>query len=676
MIPPAALPGHLTKRFTKGLLMGSMPPNVTDEPGLFVTAVDQAPDIGILVDAEGNLRYANRQARRMLGLETEAESCRACLSDFIPADELPPWHDFWAEIDPGKPRAYRCELRLESSRLLPVDLHVSKFAHEGSSYLSICARDISHQRIADSRLQETRISLRSILDHAKAPIFVKDLDGAYLLVNERYRRLFGLTDEQILNRTDFDLFNPETAQAFRDADERVLREEQSHYYEELVPVEGETHTYITSKFPLRDEHGEVCALGGIATDITAQKQAQKLAATQAGRIRQLYEAASAPGLTFDQRIARTLETGCRLLELDLGIIREGVGDHSIVRHVYPPAPAARHFSSHEEIEAYPLPDLDSSRFDPESLSSMKARLSTPLLIAGKKFGTLEFYGRLERAKPFHETDHDFVGLMGRWISNRLEIEAGRQREQAVLEELARSNRDLEEFAYIVSHDLQEPLRAISSFSDLLAKRCENELDERAKRYLHHIEEGARRMQTMIRDLLTYSRVQRKRGENPSVPLDEVVDHAIENLQATIQDRGAHIDAIPPLPVVDGDHTQLVQLFQNLLGNAIKFCDRQPDVSIRAEPDPPGRWRIFVQDNGPGIDADSQEQIFGLFERLNRQTQGGKAVEGTGIGLAICRKIVAQHGGRIHVTSAPGRGSTFVFTLPATGSKKLPDRKRT
>lgn len=226
------------------------------------------------------------------------------------------------------------------------------------------------------------------------------------------------------------------------------------------------------------------------------------------------------------------------------------------------------------------------------------------------------------------------------------------------EELARSNRELEQFAYVASHDLQEPLRTVSGFAELLAKRYQNQLGEEADEYIGFITAGTRRMKSLIEDLLRYSRVSRERTELSQVDLNTVLQTALANLQAAISSSGARIDA-GPLPSVRADRQQLVQLFQNLVGNAIKFrSEATPEVRIQAERR--GKeWWFSVRDNGIGIAPDSAERVFQLFQRLHTRD----VYEGNGIGLTICKKIVDLHGGRIWVE--PGNpGSVFHFTLPA------------
>jgi len=227
------------------------------------------------------------------------------------------------------------------------------------------------------------------------------------------------------------------------------------------------------------------------------------------------------------------------------------------------------------------------------------------------------------------------------------------------EELQRSNADLEQFAYVASHDLQEPLRMVATYAELLAERYQGNLDERADKYIKYTVDGARRMQQLIKELLEYSRV----SSNAKVPIQIesalVVEYAIQALKVAIDESGADV-AHDKLPAVRADQAQLGQVFQNLLGNAIKFHgDRPPRIRICAE-QRNGKCVFRVEDNGIGIDKQYADRVFQMFQRLHERGQ----YEGNGIGLAIVKKIVERHGGHIWFESEPGCGTTFYFTIPS------------
>jgi signal transduction histidine kinase len=234
--------------------------------------------------------------------------------------------------------------------------------------------------------------------------------------------------------------------------------------------------------------------------------------------------------------------------------------------------------------------------------------------------------------------------------------------EARTQELQRSNRELEQFAYVASHDLQEPLRMVSSYTQLLAKRYKGKLDEKADIYIHYAVDGANRMGALIQDLLAYSRVGSRR--QPLLPVDagQVVAMVLNSLEVAVRESDAKLH-VTALPTVLADAVQLHQLFQNLIGNALKFRREgtQHEVSISARACD-GWWQFTVEDNGVGIHPEYFERIFVIFQRLHTR----ETFSGSGIGLAICKKIVEGHGGRLWVESEPERGSRFHFTLPDVG----------
>ncbi|AIT78667.1 hypothetical protein JI59_01990 [Novosphingobium pentaromativorans US6-1] len=226
-------------------------------------------------------------------------------------------------------------------------------------------------------------------------------------------------------------------------------------------------------------------------------------------------------------------------------------------------------------------------------------------------------------------------------------------------ELQRSNAELEQFAYVASHDLQEPLRMVANYVELLSQRYKGQLDERADKFIHYASDGARRMQQLVSDLLAYSRVGSQGKQPAPVEANAVVDRIMHTLQRRLAETGGTVER-GDLPRVMGDEVQLGQLFQNLIGNALKFRGEEPPrVLVQAERE--GRLvRFAVRDNGIGMDMRFAERIFQMFQRLHERA----AFEGSGIGLAIAKRIVERHGGTIWVDSEPGRGTVFFFTLPS------------
>jgi PAS domain S-box-containing protein len=245
------------------------------------------------------------------------------------------------------------------------------------------------------------------------------------------------------------------------------------------------------------------------------------------------------------------------------------------------------------------------------------------------------------------------------ITARRETENGLEKAR---KELERSNEELHRFGYVASHDLQEPLRMIVSYVQLLERRYKGKLDSDADDYINFAVDGAKRMQNLINDLLSYSRVDSRGKVFESTNMEKVFEAAMDNLQVAIEDSKAEVTH-EPLPTVVADEVQMVQIFQNMVANAIKFHDKEaPRVHVSAELKE-NEWLFSVKDNGMGIEPQYFDRIFIIFQRLN-----GQEYSGTGLGLSIVKKIIERHGGRVWVESEYGKGSTFYFTIPKRGGK--------
>lgn len=270
-------------------------------------------------------------------------------------------------------------------------------------------------------------------------------------------------------------------------------------------------------------------------------------------------------------------------------------------------------------------------------------------------------------RTFLITD-DSRNPIGMWsivrdVTQRKQAEMERE---AAIKALKRSNEDLKQFAYVASHDLQEPLRMVASYTQLLAERYEDQLDEKAHKFIHYAVDGAERMQTLIRDLLAFSRVETRAQEFKLIDSQGALCIAIANLK-TLIDETETLVTIDDLPYVQADESQLTQVFQNLISNGIKFRkpSTTPRIHVSAE-HVEDRWCFAVQDNGIGIASKYKERVFVIFKRLHTRQE----YPGTGIGLAVCKRIVRRHGGRIWFESSPGKGTTFYFTLPIHNARGI------
>ena len=321
----------------------------------------------------------------------------------------------------------------------------------------------------------------------------------------------------------------------------------------------------------------------------------------------------------------------------------------------------------EELLGQPIEILIPERFQHSHVAHRQNYFAEPNtrpmgsgieLAARRKDGT-EFPAEIS-ISPLETPEGVLVMAVVRDITSRKQAQQALQQHA---KELERSNAELEQFAYVASHDLQEPLRIVASYSQLLARRYQDKLDSDANEFIDFIVDGATRMQVLINDLLSYSRVGSRGQEFELTDLNQVIESTLHNLELSLQDNMATVtyDEMPTLMV---DRVQMGQLFQNLISNAIKFHgDSPPQIHLGVEQQAE-KFVFRVRDNGIGIDPQYAERIFLVFQRLH----GKKEYPGTGIGLAICKKIVERHGGRIWMESVPSVGSTFYFTIPFNGQE--------
>ena len=270
-------------------------------------------------------------------------------------------------------------------------------------------------------------------------------------------------------------------------------------------------------------------------------------------------------------------------------------------------------------------------------------------VRGRRQDGTEFPMDLAVSEMIVEGERFFSGIV-RDITERKQAE----------EELLRSNTELERFAFVAAHDLQEPLRAVTTFSEFLEEDYADELDEEGKKYIQNMRAATKRMRDLVKDLLEYSRIGNEERQHETLSLQTTIQMALNNLETTIQKRKAQITTTPPMPEVTGNPVQLLRLFQNLIGNALKYRqeDKTPVIEISAD-EQEKEWVICIRDNGIGMEKQYLEQIFIPFKRLHNAQE----YPGTGIGLAMCKRIVESHSGRIWAESEPGQGSAFFFTLP-------------
>ncbi|WP_173977987.1 sensor histidine kinase [Magnetospirillum sp. UT-4] len=402
-----------------------------------------------------------------------------------------------------------------------------------------------------------------------------------------------------------------------------LRHRDGHY----LPV-------LSRAYVLRDEFGRAVRVSGSNMDLTERRHAEEAVHSSEEKLRALFDMAPV-GIARNTMDGRFQEANGAFLRI-VGYDIERLNTLSY----WDLTPA-----SYADEEARQLASLNSvgayGPYEKEYIHSSGRRVPV----------------RLQGVLIEDSNGERYIWSIVEDVSER------RAAEQALVEksqELARSNDDLEQFAYVASHDLREPLRMVNSYVSLLERRYADKLDAEGREFIAFARDGAIRLDRLVLDLLDYSRVKRQGGDLVPVAADEAMTSALDTLHEVASGVGAEVVVEGPLPQVMAAPIQLQRLFQNLIGNALKYraADRPPRITVTVAREPDGMWRFTVADNGIGIEPHYFERIFGIFQRLHTRDQ----YEGTGIGLALCRSIVEHHGGRLWVESEPGAGSRFHFTL--------------
>jgi PAS domain S-box-containing protein len=616
----------------------------------YAALVEHTPE-GIILVKRGEIIYANRKAADMFGYrgfdyegKHIGDFLAGSLSEVLSDLSEPQRQELMENIakateGDSEPRRYELPVRREDGERVWIEANVSTVEYQGEPVRMAFMHEITERKQADQALRQSEVRFRTIFEKANDLIVYVDSEGKVLDVSSRVEAMIGRRREELVgvNFLELDIFPPEEGwrmvhgfmEAARAGDaERLIETQMLHRDGHPLPVE-------VSISPVADEDGHVGGFLGILRDISDRKRAEDKLQRSEKWFRALIE--NAPD----------------------GIAVVDVGGSA--RYV---SPAFRRIFGWPEAEK--IGSHFSDFLHPEELSRA-TQLFGELSQSPGEIRSLETRVVREDGSYCHveATGCNLVQdpAVGGIVVNIRDVTDQKRVEESLEDyaaELARSNEDLEQFAYLASHDLQEPLRMVRSYLKLLQRRYEGKLGSDADDFIHYAVDGAARMQSLIQGLLSYSRVRTKGGEFNVVDCDAVLGRALANLQLVVEVSEAVVTH-DPLPKVQGDELQLGQLFQNLLGNAIKFRGEVPPC-VHISADIQGTdWVFSVQDNGIGIQEGDAERIFTIFQRLHREEE----YPGTGIGLAMCRKIVERHGGGIWVESEAGCGATFHFTIPAS-----------
>lgn len=494
-----------------------------------------------------------------------------------------------------------------------------------------------HHRVQESAGAEER--MRSVVNHVVDGIISIDDQGTVTTFNPAAERIFGYIAEEIVGR-NINLLMPEPYHSEHDGYiASYLRTGQAKIIgigREVVGRRKDGTTFPMDLAISAFRSGQGRFFTGIVRDITDRKLAEEELRQAEERMRSIVDHVIDGIITIDE--PGTVQSYNPAAERIFGYSTSEVIGQNV--KMLMPEPF------HSEHDGYLANYVQ---------SGVAKIIGIGREVVGRRRDGSTFPMDLA-VSEFHLGQRRYFTGIVRDISDRKHAESHLME---TAQELARSNLDLEQFAYVASHDLQEPLRAVAGCVQVLKKRYQGQLDDRADELIAHTVDGVSRMQALINDLLSYSRVGTQGKAFEPCDCNVILNQALANLKAAI-DESKSVITHDELPVADADVAQLTQLFQNLIGNAIKFRGQQPcriHVAVRPVD---GDWMFSIQDNGIGMQPEYFDRIFVIFQRLHTRTE----YPGTGIGLAICKKIVERHGGHICVESEPGEGSTFSFTIPA------------
>ena len=616
--------------------------------GRYRGLLEAAPDAMVVVDQAGKIVLLNVQAEKQFGYSRD-ELLGQQVKSLIP--------EGFAEriISDGTRTAAEALAQVIGTGLeliakrkdgteFPIEIMLSPLESAEGILVTAAIRDISVRKAADKHLAQMEGRYRGLLEAAPDAMVVVDQAGKIVLLNVQAEKQFGYSRDELLGQQVKSLIPEGFA-------ERIISDGTRTAAEALAQVIGTGLELIAKRkdgteFPIEIMLSPLESVEGILVtaairDISVRKAADQHLAQMEGRYRGLLEAAPDAMVVVDQ--AGKIVLLNVQAEKQFGYSRDELLGQQ-VKNLIPEGFAERLVA-------------DALRSTEDALAQ---QIGTGIELSGRRRNGSEFPIEI-MLSPLASAEGTLITAAVRDITKRKIAEAQLLEK---VEELNRSNIELGQFAYIASHDLQEPLRMVASYTQLLSRRYKGRLDADADEFIAFAVDGASRMQRLIQDLLSYSRVGTKGKDLLNTSSEGALQQALTNLRGTIEDTGALVTH-DPLPNVLADEIQLTQLFQNLIGNGIKYqTSGIPTVHISASKNGGEKWMFSVRDNGLGIDSQYFEKIFGMFQRLHKREE----FAGTGIGLAICKKIVERHGGNISVESELGKGSTFHFALTGIEGK--------
>ena len=597
------------------------------------------------------LEFADRPVEKIIGRK---------ISDVLGYENMKPYLEIAKKIAPK-----RESIKFEHYYPPKNKYYLTSAFLTPDGYYIALSMDITEQKISREKLESSKQILGNILENFPGVVFWKDTDSAYLGCNKNFARAAGLENPlEIVGKTDYELPWAKTeAEAYRADDQYVMESKMPklNIVETQLQFGGRLAWFNTSKVPLFDSNGEVIGVLGVSNDITDLKKTEEeliqardhledQVKKQTVKLQEAYDSLKESESQF-----RTLAENSPDLIIRVNSDLKYLYVNSTIEEILGNPPE---FYIGKNIEEIGLPSKYMSYFRENYLKIFKTGEEIHDEYEFPTIKGLRFFKTSVVPEYNTKGEIETALTLTRDITERKEMEDNLKE---LVSELERSNEELQQFAYIISHDLQEPLRTVTSFTQLLEMRYKGKLDRDADEFMGYIVDGSSRMKQMIQDLLEYSRVTTKGGKFAEIDAEEVLKLTLSNLKVVINENSAKITH-DPLPTVMADDKQLQRVFQNLILNSIKFKKsyEPPEIHISADKNSENNEYVFsVQDNGIGIEKQYFDRIFTIFQRLHTRDE----YEGTGIGLAVVKRIIERHGGKIWVESDLGKGSTFYFTLP-------------
>jgi PAS domain S-box-containing protein len=616
--------------------------------GRYRGLLEAAPDAMVVVNQAGEIVLLNVQAEKQFGYSRD-ELIGQKVTNIIPkgfAERLIADGTRTAAEALAQQIGTGIELiaRRRNHSEFPIEIMLSPLESAEGTLVTAAIRDITVRKNAEKHLAQMEGRYRGLLEAAPDAMVVVNQAGEIVLLNVQAENQFGYSRDELVGQRVTNIIPKGFAERLIADGTRTAAEALAQQIGTGIELVAQRKDH--SEFPIEImlsplESAEGILVTAAIRDITVRKNADKHLAQMEGRYRGLLEAAPDAMVVVNQ--AGEIVLLNVQAEKQFGYSRDELVGQKVT-NIIPEGFAERLIA-------------DALRSTEDALAQ---QIGTGIELTGRRRNRSEFPIEI-MLSPLESTEGILVTAAIRDITTRKKDEAHLVDK---VEELKRSNEELAQFAYIASHDLQEPLRMVASYTQLLSRRYKGKLDSDADEFIAFAVDGASRMQRLIQDLLAYSRVGTKGMDLLPISSEEALQQALINLRGAVVESGALVTH-DPLPAVLADETQLVQLFQNLIGNAIKYQSPGiPRVHICADKNAGKKWTFSVKDNGLGIDPQYFDKIFGMFQRLHKREE----FAGTGIGLAICKKIVERHGSTISVESEPGKGSTFRFALSESEGK--------